>query len=115
MVVAPRVREGVHGAHVITPLLREDGTTVLVDRGFITKQVAESSSYQKPEGTVQILGLLRNNPGRNMFTPTNHPNEGRWYWTDIMSMAQFAGGESANVQPVFVEQVFGRLFLTSLT
>jgi surfeit locus 1 family protein len=107
MVVGPRVREGIHGAHVITPLVREDGTAVLVDRGFISKQVAETNSYSRDNGEVQVLGLLRTNPSPNMFTPTNHPEEGRWYWTDVEGMAEYAGASGVHVQAVFVEQIFG--------
>jgi surfeit locus 1 family protein len=107
MIVGPRVREGVHGAHVVTPLIR-DGTTILVDRGFISQEAAESKSYQRELGEVQVLGLLRTGAKRNMFTPTNVPSEGKWYWNDPEGMAEYAGGDAANVQPVFVEQVFGK-------
>lgn len=111
MLLVPRVREGVHGAHLVTPLIRENGSTVLVDRGFVSKEYAFDSSYQKEEGEVEVLGMLRTSQPRNSFTPDNHPEEGVWYWTDVDAMAQYAGGEQAGVQPVFVEQIFGALYL----
>lgn len=107
MIVLPRVREGVHGAHIITPLVREDGSTVLVNRGFVSNEVVEKSSFELPEGEVEVFGLLRTSPLRNTFTPTNHPEEGQWYWIDIDAMTEYAGGQQAGVQPVFVEQIFG--------
>ncbi|TFK77331.1 mitochondrial protein required for respiration [Pluteus cervinus] len=106
MIFIPRVRDGVHGAHVVTPLLRENGSTVLVDRGFVSKEFMPNRSYQQHEGEVEILGMLRTTQLRNAFTPDNHPEEGKWYWTDVEAMTEFAGGEKANVQPVFVEQIF---------
>ncbi|KAJ7596646.1 mitochondrial protein required for respiration [Mycena floridula] len=104
MLVSPRVHEGVHGAHVVTPLLRQDGTTVLVDRGFVSNE--KLTSYHREKGEVEVFGLLRTAPGHNTFTPTNRPSTGDWYWIDIDAMVEFAGGEKANVQPVFVEQIF---------
>ncbi|KAL0071729.1 surf-like protein [Marasmius tenuissimus] len=106
MIFAPRVREGVHGVHVVTPLLRENGTTVLVNRGFIPKEFAQNMSFSKEEGEVELTGMLRTSQPRNTFTPDNLPEEGQWYWTDVDAMAEYAGGEQANVQPVFVEQIF---------
>lgn len=113
MLLAPRVREGVHGVHVITPLIRDNGSTVLVDRGFVSKEHASSSSYLQDEGEVEVLGMLRMSQPRNTFTPDNYPEEGIWYWADIDAMAEYAGGEQAGVQPVFVEQIFGNLYRVS--
>jgi surfeit locus 1 family protein len=107
MLLVPRVREGVHGAHVVTPLIRENGSTVLVDRGFVSNDFI--STYQREEGEVEVLGMLRTSQPRNNFTPDNHPEEGLWYWADVDAMAEFAGGEKARVQSVYVEQIFGKL------
>ncbi|KAK7465348.1 surf-like protein [Stygiomarasmius scandens] len=106
MLLTPRVREGVHGAHVVTPLKRENGTTILVDRGFVSNEFAQDMAFQKDEGEVEVLGMLRTSQKRNSFTPDNLPEENKWFWTDVEGMANYAGGEKANVQPVFVEQIF---------
>ncbi|KAF8665326.1 hypothetical protein AX16_000345 [Volvariella volvacea WC 439] len=106
MLLSPRVRDGVHGYHVVTPLIREDGSTVLVNRGFISKEFALDNKYQKPEGQVEVLGMLRISQPKNIFTPTNRPAEGKWYWVDVNAMADYAGGEDEGVQPVFMEQIF---------
>ncbi|KAF7303253.1 SURF1-like protein [Mycena kentingensis (nom. inval.)] len=105
MLVRPRTREGVHGANVLTPLIREDGTTLIIDRGFISKDF-DLSSIPQETGTVEVLGMLRTSEARNTFTPDNHPERGEWYWKDLDAMADYAGGAEANVQPVLVEQIF---------
>lgn len=107
MIFSPRVREGVHGVHVITPLVRENGSTILVDRGFISKDKIELLAQNQPEGEVEVLGMIRTSQPRNRFTPDNEPEKGTWYWTDVDAMAQHAGGDAAGVQPVFVEEIFG--------
>lgn len=108
MLIGPRVREGSHGYHVITPLMRSDGSTVLIDRGFISKDKVDKAGHLLETGEVQIFGMLRTAQAKNSFTPNNLPDEGVWYWTDVDAMAEYAGGEAARVQPVFVEQIFGK-------
>ena len=110
VLIGPRVRDGTKGVNVITPLIREDGTTVLVDRGFISDDYADRLQWSNPAQSteeVEILGMLRLSQKRNKFTPDNHPERGEWYWIDVDGLAKNAGGEAANVQPVFVEAIFG--------
>lgn len=107
ILLGPRVREGATGYHLVTPLVRQDGTTVLVDRGFVSKEFAEQAkAAQAQDGEVEVLGMLRTTQARNNFTPDNHPERGEWYWADVEAMAEYAGGERANVQPVFIEEIF---------
>lgn len=51
--------------------------------------------------------MIRTSQNRNVFTPDNKPEKGEWYWVDVDALALQAGGEAANVQPVFVEAIFG--------
>lgn len=106
MLLGPRVMDGTMGYHVVTPLKRADGSTVLVNRGFITPQYAESKDWNREEGEVELMGMLRLTEVRNKFTPDNHPEKGEWYWADVSSMADYAGGGAAGVQPVFVDEIF---------
>ena len=112
MLLSPRVREGVHGVNVVTPLIRENGSTILVDRGFVSREFVSSIDSNPYEGEVEVLGMLRTSQPRNRFTPDNKPSEGLWHWTDIETMAGSAGGEQANVQPVFIEQIFGKALIS---
>lgn len=107
MLLSPRVREGVHGVNVVTPLIRENGSTILVDRGFVAQDCIPLIDSQRETGEVEVLGMLRTSQPRNLFTPENDPAAGKWYWTDVEGMARYAGGEAAGVQPVFVQQIFG--------
>ena len=106
ILLGPRVMDGKNGFHLITPLVRTDGSTVLVDRGFISE--ASKIKLSTPEGEVEIQGMLRESQARNSFTPDNNPEKGEWYWADIAAMANYAGGESSNVQPVLIEETFGK-------
>jgi surfeit locus 1 family protein len=108
MLLGPRVRDGSIGFHVITPLLRENGSTVLVNRGFISKDLINTDAHKKVEGPVEVLGLLRTGHIRNRFTPNNHPEQGIWHWVDLSAMVESAGGAKANVQSVFVEEIFSK-------
>ena len=110
--LTPRVHEGTKGVHVITPLIRSDGSTILVDRGFISDEFAKPELWIKPsaeQGEVDITGMLRTSQARNRFTPDNRPEKREWYWVDVNALADYAGGEAAGVQPVFVEAIFGML------
>lgn len=109
MLLGPRVLDGTNGFHLITPLVRANGSTVLVDRGFISEHVAAKKKYATPDGDVEVYGMLRESQARNNFTPDNNPAKGEWYWADVTAMAEYAGDESSNVQPVLVEEIFGEL------
>ena len=111
ILIAPRVRDGEKGVVVVTPLIREDGSTVLVNRGFISDDHADlqrmRSSDQNQE-EVEILGMLRNSQKRHMFsTVHNRPERDEWFWVDVDALAEYAGGKAANVQPVYLEEIFG--------
>jgi surfeit locus 1 family protein len=106
--LGPRVHDGTHGYHLITPLIRSDGTTILVDRGFVSKDFADAARRpEKRDVEVEVKGMLRASQARNWFTPDNHPDKGEWFWADIDSMTEYAGGQLAGVQPVLVEEIFG--------
>lgn len=111
MLLGPRVIDGTNGFHLITPLVRTNGSTILVDRGFISELAAVKKKYPTPGEDVEVHGMLRESQARNNFTPDNNPAKGEWYWADVAAMAEYAGGESSNVQPVLVEEIFGEFFL----
>ncbi|KAL5494942.1 SHY1 [Sanghuangporus weigelae] len=109
VLLTPRVHDGTKGVHVITPFVRSDGSTILVDRGFVSDDFAKPEYWQKTfedQEEVEIIGMLRTSQARNYFTPDNHPEKGEWYWVDVNSLAEYAGGEAAGVQPVFIEAIF---------
>ncbi|TDL28273.1 SURF1-domain-containing protein [Rickenella mellea] len=108
VLLGPRPRDGVLGYQVITPLMRPNGTTILVDRGFIAKQFADLTAMRKQnsDNQVEVLGMLRVSQSRNAFTPENKPGVDEWHWVDVDALAQNAGGAAAGVQPVYIEEIF---------
>jgi surfeit locus 1 family protein len=106
MLLGPRVRDGKDGYFVITPLERDGkGTTVLVNRGWIPK--AKGSQESRPEslvkGTVRVDGLLRDKWKKNMFTPDNQPDQGKFVFPDVDQMAAWTRS-----QAVWVEETMGK-------
>ncbi|OJJ00642.1 hypothetical protein ASPVEDRAFT_40182 [Aspergillus versicolor CBS 583.65] len=102
MLIGPRIREGQDGFMVITPLERGEGeSTVLVNRGWISKNMMEQKDRPEglPKGEVTVEGLIREPWKKNMFTPDNKPEEGRFYFPDVEQMA-----ELTDSQPVWIEQ-----------
>jgi len=110
ILVGPRTRDNVVGYHLLTPLVRPSGSTIIVDRGFIsTEQAKKVIDDRTDDGVVEVVGMLRTQPQKNSFTPDNKPEKGEWYWADIDAVAEYAGGTQANVQPVLVEEIFGEI------
>lgn len=105
MLIGPRMLDGKNGFFVITPLERADGaSTILVNRGWIAKdKVAQAD---RPEGVasgeVTIRGLLRKPWKKNMFTPDNKPEQGKFYFPDVAQMAGIVGA-----QPIWIEETMG--------
>lgn len=100
--------DGKDGYLVITPLERGDGqSTVLVNRGWIPKNLHDQKSRPGgiPQGEVTVEGLLRSPWKKNMFTPNNSPEEGKFYFPDVKQMAELTGS-----QPVWIEETMSMPF-----
>ena len=69
------------GYWVLTPLVRADGSIVIVNRGFVPLEKKEPSSRGEgqTEGNVRITGLLRAPEQVNYFTPANDPKRNAWF------------------------------------
>jgi surfeit locus 1 family protein len=105
MLIGPRIHDGSDGYLVVTPLERSgQGTTVLVNRGWIAKKYKNPAS--RPDGLlsgeVTVEGLLREPWKKNMFTPENSPETREFYFPDVQQMAQLTGS-----QPVWIEETMG--------
>jgi surfeit locus 1 family protein len=91
------------GYWVLTPLLRDDGTTVLINRGFVPAERRDASTRRddNPDGTVEIAGLLRMTEPKGGFLRTNDPDHDRWYSRDVAAIATARGLH--DVAPFFVD------------
>lgn len=107
MLIGPRMRDGKDGYMVVTPLERENGTTILVNRGWINKAHRDQRTRPAslPRGRVTVEGLLREPWKKNMFTPDNRPDKWEFYFPDVKQMAELTGS-----QPVWVEATMGMFF-----
>lgn len=61
ILVGPRSREGSVGYHVITPLERENGSKILVNRGWIPRERKDQMTRAKglPTSVQNVEGLIR--------------------------------------------------------
>jgi surfeit locus 1 family protein len=75
--------------HVITPLRLADGSTILINRGFVPQTLKDPAkrSGGQISGPVTITGYLRKAEQRNSFTPADTPDKGLWYSRDPKAMA----------------------------
>lgn len=118
MLVGPRVREGVAGYFVVTPLEIVDArnpegevtekTTILVNRGWISREQRDQRPRLRvpralPRGLVRVEGMLRAPWKKNFFTPENRPDKSEFYFPDVEGMAKLTGS-----LPVWVEVTMGK-------
>ena len=79
--VIGKTYEGNAGFHIITPLTTEDGSTILVNRGWVPKKYIkrETRLFSLPKGIVEVVGLVRMPQIKGKFVPVNEPENGFWF------------------------------------
>ncbi|WP_339109149.1 SURF1 family protein [Thioclava sp. GXIMD4216] len=91
------------GYWVLTPLKRDDGTIVMINRGVVPEEKKSPASRVAPEGVQHITGLLRLSEDHGwLFSQKDRPQDGVWYRRDIASITQTKGLE--NAAPYFIDQ-----------
>jgi surfeit locus 1 family protein len=92
------------GYWVMTPARLDDGSIVIVNRGFIPdgRQDPKSRPDGQASGPVDIVGAMRWPDSRHWFTPGDDPAHNLWFTADPVSIAA-AKGITA-VAPFYVEQ-----------
>jgi surfeit locus 1 family protein len=90
------------GYWVLTPLRTQDGSWLLVNRGFVPPELRG----QVPRGPAdgEVVGLLRFTEPGGRFLQANVPAAGRWYSRDVTSIAA-AQGLTGAVAPFFLDEV----------
>lgn len=103
--LAPGERPGAprQGFYVVTPLVQPDGSTVLVNRGFVPSELRDAArrTAGQAEGETSVVGLLRASESRGLFVPENEPARGEWFTRDIPAIAR--AGDLSRVAPFLVE------------
>lgn len=91
------------GYWVMTPLRQADGTSIFVNRGFITKDQRDPATRtaSRIEGPARVTGLLRLSEGGFWILRRNDPAADRWYRRDPVALAQ--AREVPDTAPFFVD------------
>ena len=91
------------GFWVVTPLVRPDGTTILINRGFVPgdRRARADRAEGEVTGAVAVTGLLRLSEPGGGFLRRNDPVADRWYSRDVSGLA--AARELRNVAPYFID------------
>src|SRR4029077_7771908 len=76
------IADGAPGWHLITPLTTDDGTVVLVDRGFVPDAMKEQATRPQSliEGETSVTGLVRLPESQGTFTPNTQTVRRRGYY-----------------------------------
>jgi surfeit locus 1 family protein len=92
------------GYWLLTPLRQGDGTTVLVNRGFIYAP-ADRPADGTPalNNPVTVTGLLRITEPGGGFLRHNDPASGHWYSRDVAAIAAAEKLDLARTAPYFVD------------
>lgn len=93
------------GFWVLTPLKTDDGSLVMVNRGFVPQEARERSARTatEPQGPVTLAGLLRISEPKGGFLRTNDAAGDRWYSRDVAAIATARGLPAKDVAPYFVD------------
>lgn len=115
--IGPRTLDGEIGVHVIQPLVRQNGQTVLVNRGFVHSDNLDSLIQSlRSTQSADIIGMLRMSQKRNMFTPDNKPAENVWIWVDVPAIASHLSSLSnVPIENVLIDEIYDGLAGSKLT
>lgn len=103
------------GFWLLTPLCRDDGNIVLVNRGFIASTlvqpnapvVSQAGVCAKGQGampaaaSITVTGLLRMSEPKGAFLHHNDPANDRWYSRDVPALA--LAHQLFHVAPYFID------------
>jgi surfeit locus 1 family protein len=92
------------GYWVFTPARLADGSTIVVNRGFVPDGRRDPKTRPDGEmiGPIEIMGALRWPDDRHWFTPGDDPAHNLWFTRDPAAIAAAKG--VGPVPPFYVEQ-----------
>lgn len=111
MRVLPKYYESFVGLHIYTPLRRSDGSSVIINRGWVPPEMKDPETRQEAAVTekVTILGHLLGSEDSATFSlggavpllrKMNMPDRNMWARVDLKEM-----GEWVNASPVLISAV----------
>lgn len=90
------------GYWVMSPLSLNDGSTVLINRGFVPTDKRDPATWQAlGTGSETVTGLLRLSEPRGGVLRANDPGADRWYSRDVAEIAASRG--LSDVAPYFID------------
>ena len=94
---------GAPGYRIYTPLERNSGGVILVNRGWVPTALKGRALRAEglPPGVVTVVGILRHPGAKARFTPENQPQTNAWFWLDLDLAADARGLE--NLAYYFIE------------
>ncbi|HEX3504841.1 MAG TPA: SURF1 family protein [Xanthobacteraceae bacterium] len=100
----PDVADAGPGYWVFTPARLADGSTVMVNRGFVPDARKNPQSRREGEvsGPVALVGAMRWPDSRHWFTPNDDAAHNLWFVRDPEAIAAAKG--LGSVAPFYVEQ-----------
>ncbi|OCP00609.1 MULTISPECIES: SURF1 family protein [unclassified Ensifer] len=102
-VLVQAVTERGAGFWVLTPMILADGSTILINRGFVPSDRRDPAARAQGEivGTATVTGLLRITEPGGAFLRSNDPANDRWFSRDVAAIA--ASKALSDVAPYFVD------------
>jgi surfeit locus 1 family protein len=95
------------GWDVFTPLELGDGAVIMINRGFLPRnlRVPVARASGEPAESVTLTGLVRLYPGsKPWYIPDARPEKAEWNWPDVVGMARSAYGDSQRVAPFYIDE-----------
>ncbi len=89
------------GDWILSPLQANDGSIVLVNRGFVPD---DAQAAPVPAGQTGVIGLLRISEPRGRILRRNEPAQDRWFSRDVQAIAAARG--LRDVAPYFIDTEF---------
>lgn len=90
------------GYWVMSLLVRDDGATILINRGFVPADRRDPSLWVPPPAeAATATGLLRISEPGGGFLRSNDPAADRWYSRDVQAIARSRGLKA--VAPYFID------------
>ena len=94
---------GKPGYDVITPYKTLKNENVLVNRGWINKNLKGNSEINLNDNKVKITGLLREIYKGNIFKPNNDIKNNIWFTLDANDLKELTGKQFSNYM-IFLEK-----------
>ncbi|WP_341487681.1 SURF1 family protein [Pararhizobium sp. A13] len=102
-VLVQAVTERGAGFWVLTPMRRQDMSTVLINRGFVPSDRRDASERAQGNiaGNIEVTGLMRMSEPGGAFLRSNDPANDRWFSRDVAAIAASKGLD--DVAPYFID------------